>query len=130
MNNTAQSGGLDAYIASSPSAAQPVLRRIRQIARAAAPDATETISYRMPAFRGHGILIYFAAFKAHIGLFPPVKGDAELDHDLARYRGPKGNLRFPLSEPIPYDLIERIVRLRVLQDQSAAPRKRNPRRSA
>ena len=120
---------IDAYIAASPSATQPALRRIREIARAAAPDATEIISYRMPAFRGRGILIYFAAFKAHIGLYPPVKGDDQLDQDLTRYRGPKGNLRFPLSEPIPYDLIERIVRLRVQQDQSPTPRKRAPRKS-
>jgi uncharacterized protein YdhG (YjbR/CyaY superfamily) len=109
---------VDAYIAAAPSEVRPILRRIREVARAAAPDAKEVISYRMPAFRGQGILIYFAAFKAHIGLFPPVQGDADLDRDLDRYRGPKGNLKFPLSEPIPYDLIERIVRLRVRQDQA------------
>lgn len=113
-------GTIDAYIAAAPSEVQPILRRIHEIGRAAAPHAREVISYRMPAFRGRGILIYFAAFKAHIGLFPPVQGDADLDHALARYRGPKGNLKFPLGEPMPYDLIERIVRLRVQQDGAAA----------
>src|SRR5665213_1053048 len=94
---------IDAYIAASSPAAKPALRRIREIVRAAAPDAEETISYRMPAFRGHGILVYFAAFKNHIGMFPPIGGDAGLEKALARYRGLKGNLRFPLGEPIPYD---------------------------
>ena len=111
---------IDAYIAASSPAAQPALRRIREIVRGAAPEAEETISYRMPAFRGHGILVYFAAFKNHIGLFPPIEGDARLDKSLDPYRGPKGNLRFPLDGPIPYDLIERVVRLRAKQDQAKA----------
>jgi uncharacterized protein YdhG (YjbR/CyaY superfamily) len=109
---------IDDYIAAAPPAVQPVLQRIRDIVRRAAPQAQETLSYRMPAFRGRGIVVYFAAFKTHIGLFPPVHGDASLDEALARYRGPKGNLRFPLSEPMPYDLIERVVKLRAQQDQS------------
>jgi uncharacterized protein YdhG (YjbR/CyaY superfamily) len=112
---------IDAYIAAAPLMAQPALRRIRELARAVAPDANETISYRMPALRGRGILVYFAAFKTHIGLFPPVKGDAGLDRDLTRYRGPKGNLRFPLNEPMPYDLIERVLRLRAAQDRASRP---------
>ena len=122
-----ETGRIDAYIAASSPEAQPALRRIREIVRAAAPDAKEIISYRMPAFRGRGILVYFAAFKHHIGLFPPVKGDAGLDDALARYRGPKGNLRFPLDESLPDDLIERIVQLRVTQDQ-AKPARRKPKR--
>jgi uncharacterized protein YdhG (YjbR/CyaY superfamily) len=121
---------IDAYIAASSLAAQPVLRRIREMARAAAPDAKETVSYRMPALRGRGILVYFAAFKTHIGLFPPIKGDADLDRELAPYRGPKGNLRFPLDEPTPYDLIERVLRLRAEQDQAARRRKPSPRPAA
>jgi uncharacterized protein YdhG (YjbR/CyaY superfamily) len=112
---------IDAYIAAAPPAAQAPLRRIREIARAAAPDARETISYRMPALRGRGIVIYYAAFKAHIGLFPPVRGDAGLDAALAPYRGPKGNLRFPLAEPLPEALVERIVRLRAEQDRAGGP---------
>ena len=120
---------IDAYVTASPPAAQPALRRIREIVRGAAPDAEETISYRMPAFRGYGILVYFAAFKNHIGIFPPIEGDARLDKALARYRGPKGNLRFPLDEPIPYDLIERIVRLRAKQDQEKATAQKRSKRS-
>ena len=111
---------IEAYIEAAAPAAQVVLRRIRQIARDAAPHAKETISYRMPAVRGRGILIYFAAFKSHIGLYPPIKADPALDAALAPYRGPKGNLRFPLDQPVPYDLIERIVLLRVEQDRAKA----------
>ena len=93
--------------------------------RAAAPMAHEVISYRMPAFRLHGILVYFAAFTAHIGLYPPVSGDAGLETALSPYSGPKGNLKFPLDRPIPYALIKRVVLLRVRQDLSrAAARKK------
>ena len=74
----------------------------------------------MPAFREHGILVYFAAFKNHIGLFPPVSGDARLEKAIEPYAGPKGNLKLPLDRPIPYALIERIVRVRVKQDLARA----------
>ena len=119
---------IDEYIAASPAAVQPILQKIRKTLAAAAPEAQEVISYRMPAFRQSGILVYFAAFKAHIGLYPPVRGDAALEAALARYAGPKGNLKFPLDQPIPYDLIERVVRLRVKQDRSlgAAKGKKKP----
>jgi uncharacterized protein YdhG (YjbR/CyaY superfamily) len=100
---------IDAYIAASPRAAQPALRRIREIFRGAAPDAKETISYRMPAFRSHGILVYFAGLQDPHRNIPPIEGDVRLDEALARYRGPKGNLRFPLDETMPYGLIERIA---------------------
>jgi uncharacterized protein YdhG (YjbR/CyaY superfamily) len=111
---------IDEYIAASPSAVRPILKEIRRTIRAAAPGAEEVISYRMPAFRQHGILVYFAAFKSHIGLFPPVSGDARLEQALKPYAGPKGNLRFPLDRPIPYALIARIVRHRVKQDRARA----------
>jgi uncharacterized protein YdhG (YjbR/CyaY superfamily) len=109
---------IDAIIAAAPGEAQAALRKIREVIRAAAPQAQEVISYRMPAFRDHGIIVYFAAFKTHVGLYPPVKGDAGFNAALAPYRGPKGNLRFPLDAPIPYDLVERVVRLRVEQDRA------------
>ena len=116
---------IDQYIAASPAAVRPILKEIRRVIRAAAPEAEELISYRMPAFRQHGILVYFAAFKSHVGLFPPVTGDAKLEKSLAPYAGPKGNLKFPLDRPIPYALIKRIVRLRVRQSlaRAAASRK-------
>ena len=118
---------IDEYIAASPAAVRPVLTKIRMTIRTAAPGAEEIISYRMPAFRLNGILVYFAAFKAHIGLFPPVSGDASLKKALAPYAGPKGNLKFPLDRPVPYALIKRIVRLRVKQDLSRAAAARKKR---
>ncbi len=111
---------VDDYIAACEPKAQAVLRKIRRLLRQTAPKAEEVISYRMPAFKQNGILLYYAAFKEHIGLFPPVKGDAALLKALAKYSGPKGNLRLPLDEPMPYDLIKRIVQLRVAQNGSPA----------
>lgn len=107
---------IDDYIAAFPAPVRAVLRRIRATIRRCAPGATETISYRMPAFRARGVLLWFAAFQRHIGLFPPVRGDAAIERAVRPYAGPKGNLRFPLDAPIPYELIARIARLRVAQD--------------
>ena len=107
---------IDEYIRASPPRVRPILRRIRQTIRAVAPEAREVISYRMPAFELHGILVYFAAFKNHIGLYPPVRGEAKLVKAAAPYAGAKGNLRFPLDQPIPYDLIRQIVSHRKKQN--------------
>src|SRR5579862_3180352 len=109
---------IDEYIASCAPDVQPLLARIRSTIRKAAPDAQETISYKIPAFRLNGMLVYFAAFKNHIGFYPPVRGDARLEKAITPYAGPKGNLRFLLSQPIPHGLIERIVKFRVKQNLS------------
>ena len=119
---------IDEYIARFPTDVQAILEKVRATIRMAAPEAKETISYQMPAFKQHGILVYFAGWKNHIGLYPPVSGDKALEKAVARYAGPKGNLQFPLDEPIPYDLIERIVRLRVKQDAAKAAAKRKKRK--
>jgi len=114
---------VDEYIAVAAPAARPLLEEIRRVVRAAAPEAEELISYRMPAFRQHGILIYFAAFKQHIGVFPPVSGDARLAQALAPYAGPKGNLKFPMDGKLPSALLRRIVKLRLAQDLARASAK-------
>ena len=115
---TAATAGIDDYIAAQASAVQPILQRIRAIVRQEAPDAEETISYRMPAFMLDGALFYFAAFKKHIGIYPPVHGGAALLQALAPYRGEKGNLSFPLAEAVPYALIRRVARQRVKENVS------------
>jgi uncharacterized protein YdhG (YjbR/CyaY superfamily) len=115
---------VDEYISAFPPEVQQILEKIRRTVSAAAPGAREVISYRMPAFKQNGILVYFAAFKNHIGLYPPISGDAELEAAISPYAGEKGNLRFSLDQPIPYDLIERIVRLRVEQDSAKARAKK------
>ena len=116
MAKTSTPENIDEYIAGFPPDVRAILECIRQTVRQAAPDAQEKISYRMPAFAQNGILIYFAAFKNHIGLYPPVRGDAKLRRDTARYAGEKGNLQLPLDEPIPYDLIRRIVESRLREN--------------
>jgi uncharacterized protein YdhG (YjbR/CyaY superfamily) len=103
---------VDAYIASSPPEVQSILEAIRLTVRKAAPGAEERISYRMPAYFLDGVLVYFAAFKRHIGFYPPVH-DKSLKPLITRYAGPKGNLQFPLSEPIPHALIAKIVKARI-----------------
>lgn len=117
---------IDAYIAACPPKVQSILHRIRHSVQDIAPEAEEMISYRMPAFRQGGMLVYFAAFKNHIGVYPPVRGDAKLEKAVARYAGEKGNLRFPLDEPIPYGLIKRIVKLRLKQATARAAAEARP----
>ncbi|HLF55270.1 MAG TPA: DUF1801 domain-containing protein [Thermoanaerobaculia bacterium] len=118
---------IDDYIATFSPEVGAVLERIRQTIRAAVPEAEEMISYRMPAFRLGGVLIYFAAFKNHIGVYPPVSGDAKLEQAISPYAGEKGNLRFPLNQPMRYDLIERIVKLREKQLRAKAAKGRKKR---
>jgi uncharacterized protein YdhG (YjbR/CyaY superfamily) len=127
----AKAKDIDSYISKFPADVQVILEKVRETIRRAAPEAKETISYMMPAFRQHGILVYFAAWAKHIGMYPPISGNKSLEKAIARYAGPKGNLQFPLNEPMPFDLIERIVKLRVKQDTAkAAFRERNVKNNA
>jgi len=109
---------IDEYIATFSPEVQAILEKIRLTIKSAALGAQETISYKIPAFKMNGILVYFAAFKNHIGLYPPVRGDASLAKAISIYKGEKGNLQFPLDRPIPYGLIEKIVKLRVKQNST------------
>ena len=119
---------VDGYISQFPAGVRAILEKVRTTIQSAAPEAKETISYKMPAFKQHGILVYFAAWEKHIGMYPPISGNKSLEKAIARYAGPKGNLQFPLDEPMPFDLIERIVKLRVKQDAVKAAAKRKKRR--
>lgn len=107
---------VDGYIDSFPQAVQSVLQEVRSTILKAVPTAEETISYQMPAVMLDGrYLVYFAAWKHHVGLYPiPPAGDA-LERELAPYRASKGTVRFPLDQPLPYDLVERLVALLVEQ---------------
>jgi uncharacterized protein YdhG (YjbR/CyaY superfamily) len=118
---------IDGYIAQFPKGVQAIMQKVRTTISRAAPEAKETISYAMPAFRLNGILVYFAAWEKHIGLYPPISGDKALEKAVAHYAGPKGNLQFPLDEPIPYGLIERLVKLRVKLDSAKAAARRKKR---
>ncbi|MEO8016723.1 MAG: DUF1801 domain-containing protein [Pseudomonadota bacterium] len=107
---------IDSYIAAFPKNVRALLTKVRRTIRAAAPKATEVISYNIPAFKQRGMLVYFAGFKAHVGLYPPVRGNTVLERAVAKYAGPKGNLRFPYADPLPLPLIARVVRHHVKRD--------------
>jgi uncharacterized protein YdhG (YjbR/CyaY superfamily) len=120
---------IDAYIARFPADIQAILQQIRATIREAAPEAKETISYQMPAFAQEGTLVYFAAWKAHVGIYPPVSAEAPFKAEVAIYEGPKGNLQFPLDQPMPLDLIHKIVQFRVKENLAGAATKRNKAKS-
>lgn len=116
---------IDEYIGRYPEEVQAILQKVRATIRAAAPEAEETISYQMPTFKLHGkYLVYFAAHKSHIGFYPTPGGIEGLQEALAKYQSGKGTLRFPLDEPIPYDLITRVVELRAAENLAKATAKR------
>jgi uncharacterized protein YdhG (YjbR/CyaY superfamily) len=114
---------IDEYIAGFPKDVQEILEKIRRTIRRAAPDAAETISYQMPAFTLKGYLIYFAAYKKHIGLYPAPRGNEKFKKELSAYEGGKGTVRFPVDKPIPFGLISRIVKFRVKENLKRAAEK-------
>jgi len=107
---------IDEYIESFPKDIQAILSELRQVIREAAPQAEEAISYQMPAFKQNGILVYFAAFKNHIGFFPRASGVEVFKEKLSAYETSKGTIRFPTDQPLPLDLIKEIVRFRVKEN--------------
>ena len=116
---------IDEYIATFPREVQHVLEEMRQTIKDSAPEAEETISYNMPAFKQNGILVWFAAFKNHIGFYPKVSALEAFKEKLTAYKVSKGTVRFPLKEPIPYDLVKEIVRFRVKENQSRSSTHQN-----
>jgi uncharacterized protein YdhG (YjbR/CyaY superfamily) len=111
---------IDQYIEDFPEEIQVILSKLRAAIRKAAPQAVERISYQMPAFYFNGNLVYFAAFKNHIGFFPTSSGVAAFKKELTKYATSKGTVHFPLDKPLPLDLIKRIVKFRVKEN---APKK-------
>ncbi|SKB35160.1 iron chaperone [Daejeonella lutea] len=109
---------VDEYIDKSPGEVQSALRKIREIISEIAPNAAESISYGMPAYKLKGKpLVYFAGYKKHIGLYATPTGHSEFAAELAGYKQGKGSVQFPLNEPIPYDLIRKIVQFRVGENE-------------
>lgn len=109
---------VDAYISSFPPDTQIKLQTLRACIRKAAPKAEEIISYRMPAYRYHGVLVYFAGYKNHIGFYPTGSGVQEFKKELSVYKGAKGSVQFPIDQPIPTTLIARIVKFRLRENES------------
>jgi uncharacterized protein YdhG (YjbR/CyaY superfamily) len=108
---------MDEYIAGFPEQTQKILQKIRATVKKAVPEAEETISYKMPTFnlRGH-YLVYFAAYKKHVGFYPAPIGNEEFKEKIAPYMSGKGTLQFPLDQPIPYKLITKIVKFRAREN--------------
>lgn len=114
---------VDEYIADFPSEVQERLEQIREIIFEVAPDAVEQISYRIPAYKTAGkILIYFAAFREHIGMYPALQGIPQLEKDVAKYGAGKGTLRFPHDKPLPAAVVKRLVKYRA-QENTAQMKK-------
>ena len=129
MNKTnPDTSSIDAYIASFPQATQALLRAVRATIRAAAPDATEKISYLMPTFAQEGNLVHFAAQRDYIGFYPTGSGIEAFKDELAAYTSTKGSVHFPFDQPLPLDLITRIVRFRVAANLERAAAKARTRK--
>ena len=104
---------IDEYISLYPAPVQVMLKGLRATIKEAAPEAEEVISYQMPAYKYHGIVVYFAAFSKHIGFYPRVSGIETFKNELSVYKGAKGSVQFPIDKPLPLELIAKIVRFRV-----------------
>ena len=107
---------IDEYISQCPEDVQPVLTRIRAVIKESAPRAVEKISYQMPAFYLNGMLVWFAVHKNHIGFYPTGSGIEAFKEEISAYKWAKGTVQFPLDEPMPYELISKIVKFRVAEN--------------
>ena len=120
MNNT-----IDEYISGFPAGIQVLLEQIRTTIREAAPDAEEAMKYAMPTFVLNGNLVHFAAFRSHIGFYPVPSGIEAFKKELSVYKGGKGSVQFPLDQPMPLDLIARIVKFRVDENLQKAKKRKS-----
>jgi uncharacterized protein YdhG (YjbR/CyaY superfamily) len=107
---------MDEYIALQPLNIREELEKLRSTIRAAAPKAKEVISYQMPAFNYYGMLVYFAAYKSHIGFYPTGSGIAAFKKELVNYKTSKGTVQFPIDKPLPLRLISKMVKFRVKEN--------------
>lgn len=125
-NSTAniKAKNVDEYIAGFPNEVQKVLKEIRKTVKAAAPEAEESISYAMPGYSFHGPVAYFAAFKNHIGFYATPNAHEEFKKELAKYKQGRGSVQFPLGQPMPLELIARIVKYRMQHNAAAAQAKK------
>jgi len=114
---------IDEYIETFPKETQKILKEVRAVIKAAAPEAEEKISYQMPTFFLNGNLIHFAAFKNHIGIYPTPSGTEAFKDEISKYQGAKGSIRLPIDEPMPLKLISRIVKFRVAENLKKAKSK-------
>ncbi len=119
-----KAASIDEYISAFPKDVQEKLEAVRKTISKAAPKAEEAISYAIPTFKLNGNLVHFAAFKNHIGFYPAPRGLEEFKDELSGYKGAKGSVQFPLDKPMPLDLIARIVKFRVKQNEQSKIKKK------
>jgi uncharacterized protein YdhG (YjbR/CyaY superfamily) len=124
MTNRSTASSIDEYIAEFPPETRKVLEEVRAVIKASAPDATETISYAIPTFDLNGRhLVHFAGYKSHIGFYPGSRGIEAFREEIKSYKSAKGSVQFPLDQPMPTDLIRRIVEHRVKESTGKARKK-------
>lgn len=115
---------VDEYISTFPAGTKSILEEIRRIVKQAAPQAHEVISYNMPAIKLYGVLVYYAAYKEHIGFYPTSSPIEVFKNELSPYKFSKGAIQFPIDQPMPADLITKIVKFRVQADLEKANKKK------
>jgi uncharacterized protein YdhG (YjbR/CyaY superfamily) len=113
------------YIASCPIQTHEKLAQLREFILTVLPEAEEVISYKMPAYKFHGMLVYFAGYEKHIGFYPTGSGVKQFEHELSNYNFSKGTIQFRLDEPLPFELIQRILEFRINENLLKASGKKS-----
>ena len=116
---------VDEYIALAEPKVKKALKDIRKAIRTTAPNAEEVISYQIPGYKYHGMLVFFAAWKDHISLYPAPWSAESLKKEMSVYKGSKGTIKFPIDEPMPLVLIKKMVKYRVKENEARAVLKRS-----
>ncbi|MCX6352828.1 MAG: DUF1801 domain-containing protein [Bacteroidetes bacterium] len=114
---------VEEYFSLFPEETQMEMHKIREVIKENAPKAEEVISYKMPAYKYHGMLVYFAAYKNHIGFYPGAGGVAAFKEEVSKYKNAKGSVQFPLGKPLPLALVKKIVKFRVKENEEKALKK-------
>lgn len=114
---------IDEYIKIFPKEVQSILQELRKVIQEEAPEASEKISYQIPTFYLNGNLVHFAAYKNHIGFYPGASGIAKFKKEIDKYKNAKGSVQFPIDQPLPFDLVRKIVKFRVGEYKEKVPKK-------
>ena len=116
---------ISSYIASCPTQSKEHLNNLRNFILQEVPQAEEVISYKMPAYKLHGMLVYFAGYEKHVGFYPTGSGIKQFEQEIQSYKFSKGTIQFPLDQELPYDLIRRIIQFRVQENELKLAAKKN-----